>query len=125
MIILQIPVFVAIHIFAAKLYCCLHAGTYYSGGSRIFKRGVRAKRAAKFGPAHILYINGARARPSHEQNRTRTSELYSPLHDIALTVTDGKAGSSISISLSSIIIYDVIYFIVVIGPLLAIIIQLF
>ena len=30
---------------------------------------------AKFGPAHILYINGARARPSHEQNRTRTSEL--------------------------------------------------
>ena len=25
--------------------------------------------------AHILYINGARARPSHEQNRTRTSEL--------------------------------------------------
>ena len=46
-----------------------------SGGSRISKRGGRAKRAAKFGPAHILYINGARARPSHEQNRTRTSEL--------------------------------------------------
>ena len=41
--------------------------------------------------------------------------LVYPLHDIALTVTDGKAGSSISISLSSIIIYDVIYFIVVIG----------
>ena len=39
------------------------------------KGGGRAKRAAKFGPAHILYINGARARPSHEQNRTRTSEL--------------------------------------------------
>ena len=48
---------------------------YGSGGSRISKRGGRAKRAAKFGPAHILYINGARARPSHEQNRTRTSEL--------------------------------------------------
>ena len=41
--------------------------------------------------------------------------LVYPLHDIALTVTDGKAGSSISISLSSIIIYDVIYFIVMIG----------
>ena len=41
--------------------------------------------------------------------------LVYPLHDIALTVTDGKAGSSISISLSSIIIYDIIYFIVVIG----------
>ena len=47
----------------------------FSGGSRISKRGGRAKRSAKFGPAHILYINGARARPSHEQNRTRTSEL--------------------------------------------------
>ena len=41
--------------------------------------------------------------------------LVYPLHDIALTVTDGMAGSSISISLSSIIIYDIIYFIVVIG----------
>ena len=41
--------------------------------------------------------------------------LVYPLHDIALTVTDGKSGSSISISLSSIIIYDIIYFIVVIG----------
>ena len=51
------------------------AGVASSGGSRISKRGGRAKRAAKFGPAHILYINGARARPSHEQNRTRTSEL--------------------------------------------------
>ena len=41
--------------------------------------------------------------------------LVYTLHDIALTVTDGKAGSSISISLSSIIIYDIIHFIVVIG----------
>ena len=41
--------------------------------------------------------------------------LVYPLHDIALTVTDGNAGSSIAISLSSIIIYDIIYFIEVIG----------
>ena len=41
--------------------------------------------------------------------------LVYPLHDIAHTVADGKAGSSISISLSSIIIYDIIYFIVVIA----------
>ena len=34
--------------------------------------------------------------------------LVYPLHNIALTLTDRKAGSSISISLSSIIIYDII-----------------
>ena len=41
--------------------------------------------------------------------------LVHPLHDIVLTVTDGKAGCSIAIALCSIIIYDIIYFIVVIG----------